>query len=411
MFFEVSKRIALSLAMMCCAGIGFATADADEGEMMDNLRRKTPSGQYIDPASFFRFHGYVSLSYTEADEELGAGGGTPNILVSGPGPSARTGENGGGFRNDAALFVGGEPFENVGAVIEIHFVGDASDPVITEAKMTWDLRDSQDGNLTFRLVGGRYWWPFGIHNDEWFSAVNRFSLLSPTATEVVPAHYNEVGLMGEGELKLKSNLGLNYAVSIGNGVPGFGLMGNVRQTGADANGDRTLTGRVGLVCPHGPLSFQIGLSVASGQLRDTEAIALDAADPDRYESDFTAFGPDLTLKWNGVGLRSYYYTSTEELNNAPVNEIARDGFTLEPSYTISQNSDRFQEIMLLGRYSVADEEDLGGNTYRRTQLGVGVNAKLTSSFVARLSYMAQGEDDDLNDLDNNALTISVTNEF
>ena len=151
--------------------------------------------------------------------------------------------------------------------------------------------------------------------------------------------------------------------------------------------------------------------MASGQLRDTERSLSTRPIQPRYEADFTAFGPDLSLSWNGFGLRSYYYTSTEELNNAPVNEIARDGFIVEPSYTISQDSDRFQEIMLLGRYSVADEEDLGGNTFRRTQLGIGVNAKLTSSFVARLSYMAQGEDDDLNDLDNNALTFSVTNEF
>ena len=160
----------------------------EEGDLMDGLRRSTPSGQYIDPASFFRFHGYISLSYTEAGEELGPdAGGAPNILVGGPGPSPDTGKNEGGFRNDAALFVGGEPFEGVGGVIEIHFVGDADDPVLTEAKLTWDLVDRDD--FTFRVSGGRFWWPFGIHNGEWFSAVNRFSLLSPAATGVVPVHY------------------------------------------------------------------------------------------------------------------------------------------------------------------------------------------------------------------------------
>ena len=35
-------------------------AETDDGDLMDSLRRKTPSGQYIDPASFFRFHGYIS---------------------------------------------------------------------------------------------------------------------------------------------------------------------------------------------------------------------------------------------------------------------------------------------------------------------------------------------------------------
>ena len=83
--------------------------------------------------------------------------GTPNILVSGPGPSSFTGKNEGGFRNDAALFVGGEPFEGVGGIIEIHFVGDATDPVITEAKMTWDVLGEDGGNTTLRLSGGRFW--------------------------------------------------------------------------------------------------------------------------------------------------------------------------------------------------------------------------------------------------------------
>lgn len=27
---------------------------------LDSLRRDTPSGQYIDPASFFRIHGYAT---------------------------------------------------------------------------------------------------------------------------------------------------------------------------------------------------------------------------------------------------------------------------------------------------------------------------------------------------------------
>ena len=189
-----------TLALFLCSWSSDVKADGqeDEGDFMDSLRRSTPSGDYVDPASFFRFHGYISLSYTEAGKDLGPGaGGAPNILVSGPGPSPDTGKNEGGFRNDAALFVGGEPFEGVGGVIEIHFVGDADDPVLTEAKLTWNLIDREDHQL--RVSGGRFWWPFGIHNGEWFSAINRFSLLSPAATGVVPVHYNEVGIKEKGE--------------------------------------------------------------------------------------------------------------------------------------------------------------------------------------------------------------------
>ena len=100
-----------------------------EEEQLEKLRRKTPSGRYVDPASVFRFHGYTSPS---------------------------TGDNEGGFRNDAALFVGGEPLEGVGSVIELHFVGDASNPVLTEGKLSWDLGEYiGNDNLALRLVGGR----------------------------------------------------------------------------------------------------------------------------------------------------------------------------------------------------------------------------------------------------------------
>ncbi len=309
------------------ASSGHAETD-DEGDIMDSLRRKTPSGQYIDPASFFRFHGYISLSYMHADDALGSGG-TPNILVSGPGPNALTGKNEGGFRNDAALFVGGEPFEGVGGVMEIHFVGDASDPVLTEAKMTWDVLSADDGDLTLRFAGGRFWWPFGIHNGAWFSAINNFSLLSPTATEVVPAHYNEVGVMAEGEFKVNDGLGLNYVAAIGNGVPGFGLMDNIQGTGADTNSNRTITGRVGLLLRNAG-DIEVGLSAASGELRSVGDVDM-AGTAEGYEGEFSAFGPDLTLSWQALSLRSYYYSSSEDLKGVAAGEndsISRSGYTV-----------------------------------------------------------------------------------
>lgn len=50
--------------------LGVAQAE-DKEEQIDKLRRKTPSGEYIDPASFFRFHGYNSLSFTGAGPQVG----------------------------------------------------------------------------------------------------------------------------------------------------------------------------------------------------------------------------------------------------------------------------------------------------------------------------------------------------
>lgn len=397
------------LGFLCAPHSLRAQTGDEDSEEIESIRRKTPSGEYVDPASFFRFHGYVSLSYTEAGKALGAGpDGTPHILVSGPGPAASTGNNPGGFRNDSALFVGGEPFDGVGGIIEIHFVGDATDPVITEAKLTWDLFEKPRRAL--RLVAGRYWWPFGIHNDEWFSANNRFALLSPAATEAVPTHYNEVGAMLEGEAFLSSQLGLNYAFSIGNGVPSFSLMPNVRATGADSNDDRSLSGRVGLVVG-GDYRSEIGFSLAAGQLRDGEDAARAASDPDRYRADFDAWGLDLSLSWQALALRSYYYSSNEDLRAAPLAQLQRDGYTIEPSYSMRFERERYNLVTILGRYSSVDEETLGLGTLRRTQLGLGLNVQITRSFVAKLGFVAQGEGAQMPSLDNDALTLSLTDVF
>jgi len=392
-----------------CAAPSHVLADDKTPEDTESIRRKTPSGGYVDPASFFRFHGYVSLSYTEAGNALGAAAdGTPHILVSSPGPVARTGTNPGGFRNDSALFVGGEPFEGVGGLIEIHFVGDATDPVITEAKLTWDLMETPRRSL--RLIAGRYWWPFGIHNDEWFSANNRFALLSPAATETVPTHYNEVGVMLEGEAYLGAELGLNYALSVGNGVPSFSLMPNVRATGADSNDDRSLSGRMGLILETGVRS-EIGFSLAGGQLRDAEDPTLTATDPDRYRGDFNAWGGDLAFQWQAFALRSYYYSSKEDLRAAPQSQLQRDGFTIEPSYSLHFARERYSTITILGRYSAADEETLGMGSLQRRQLGLGINVQITHSFVAKLGIITQGEGAQLPSVDNDAFTLSLTNVF
>ena len=131
-----------------------------------------------------------------------------------------------------------------------------------------------------------------------------------------------------------------------------------------------------------------------------------------YAADFSAYGVDATFGLYGFGLRSYFYSSTEDLSGgAPVGELARSGFTLEPSYTLKREADRFKEIVLLARLGQADEETLVGTTLRRSQLGLGANIQLTHTFVGKVGYISQGEDEDLPDIDNNAFNFSFTYEF
>ena len=246
------------------------------------------------------------------------------------------------------------------------------------------------------------------HNDEWFSAVNRFALLSPAATEAVPTHYNEIGLMLEGELVMSSRMGMNYALSIGNGVPSLEMMPVVRSTTADANGNRAFTGRLGLVLMGG-LGAELGLSFAGGQMRDGSAPDLSGVDA--FGADFSSFGPDLTVNIGAFGLRSYYYSSTETLDGGPVDDLVRTGMTVEPSYTIKREADRFHTISFIVRYSTAEEENLAGQTLSRDQSGIAVNVEITDGFVGRLGYLIQGESKDLTDLDNDVMSISLISEL
>ncbi len=376
---------------------------------LSDIRRTTASGQYAHPTSFFRLHGYVTMVYVEAQDGLGSEvGATPQILVSGLSP--RTDVNESGFRNDAAVFVGGEPLRGVGAVVELHFVGNGLDPVITEAKVTWDVAGLAGGDASLRFAFGRFWWPFGIHNHEWFSAVNTFSVLSPAAGEAVPAHYNEVGAMAEGEWLVGRRVGINYVAAVGNGVPSFELMDNVMATAFDADGDRSLTGRLA-VAVRSAAKVDLGFSAARGRMRSGTSTDFGIDDPRRYGAEFWALGPDLRVEAPGFRLSGYYYRSREDLEGAPLPRLDRRGATVEPAIVLTPRSKQVQRVSLVGRWGYADEETLAGQTLRRTQFGAGVEVQATDLLKAKLAYLVQREGRDAPQVANNLLALAITAEF
>lgn len=81
------------------------------------------------------------------------------------------------------------------------------------------------------------------------------------------------------------------------------------------------------------IDLELGLSASSGALRDGE-------------DDFTAFGPDLTLSLGDLGLRSYFYSSTEDVRGAPLSELARGKKVL----SIGANKGLVKKGMSLGVY-------------------------------------------------------------
>jgi len=395
-------RIKIGIFFILFVLVNMLSAQQTDGAL-DSLSRQTASGKYIDPASFFRFHGYVTLTYAEPQKDLRG-----QILISDVNPI--NGKNEGGFKNDAALFIGGEPIDGVGTVIELHFVGNAFDPVITEAKIILSLikaENGQKGNL--KLVAGRFWWPFGIHNDEWFSAINRFNLISPAAMQVVPAHMNEVGVALEGVYQFQNHFGANYVLSLGNGVSSFEMSDVVKSPSNtfDYNHDRTVTGRVGLVWnTFGHV--ETGVSYARGELRNA-ALTADPSDPRSYKARFDATGLDLSMSLNGFGLRSYYYLSNENLSAAPRSLLKRRGATIEPFYQFNW-SGYIKSLELHARYSFATEDTFGGRREWR-QNGIGLNVRFKNKVLFKLGYVAQNEGGLLSKLANDVITLSLTAEF
>jgi hypothetical protein len=378
----------------------------------ERARRKTASAAYATPSLVFVAHGYATVGFALPSDDFGSeAGATPQILVSGISP--RVGRNRGGFRSDGALFIGGET-GRVSTNLELHFVGTGLDPVMTEAKLSYDFFDD-DEDLGLRIIGGRYWWPFGAHDQEWFSNVNAFSLVSVAATEVVPAHYNEVGVALEGEYgSPSSDIGLNWILSVGNGVPGFDLGGNVRETAFDYNGNRTLTGRAGIVYS-GSVELDAGMSLSSGRLRAGTDMAFELDDARRHAATFLAFGPDLELQWKDLALRTYLYVSDESFDDpsgsANLDVLERVGATIEPSYTHQVGNERLQALRLVLRASQASEDRLDGLRDTRTQVGAALHAVIDENFVLKLSYVAQWEDDDARGLDNNVAGGCLTASF
>lgn len=373
------------------------------------FKRSTPSGAYADPASFFFLHGYTTLTYADFGKDFGGvPGQNSQILVEGI--SSRSGKHESGFRNDTALIIGSQLSESLEGVFEVHFVGNALDPVVTEGKITWEPFETSSDEPSLRLVAGRYWWPFGIHNFEWFSSVNSFNLLSPAALEAVPVHYTEVGVMAEGEWPISKNFGFNYLFSIGNGVSSFEIGDNTGSGNAfDLDSNRTFTARIG-VFPWIE-NLEIGASFAAGGLRRGLDTSFAVSDARRYEADLTAFGVDAVYRWKDLDFRGYWYFSEEDFTGAPLDTLDRNGGTLEMLYTLLKDAPLVKEVRLKGRVSTVIDATLSDGSFRSTQYGLGFNLRPRPHFLIKTEYFIQDEGRGISGVDNDGFNLSGTVEF
>ncbi len=385
--------------------------DDEHAASADRFRRTTASGAYSGPTlQFFALHGYATLTYAVAEDSFGAS--YPQILL--PGISPALGENLGGFRSDAAVFVGTDSNLDVSATVEIHFVGTGFDPIVTEAKVVWQLSRMWEDKLpqaTLRLVGGRFWWPFGQHNPEWFSSVNRFNTISPATSLAVPAHHNETGLMAEGELELMRHLGLSWLFAIGNGPRGFALSDNVPAGPFDFDGNRTMTGRLEVGWDD---IVRVGFSAAGGRFRSPPADPMATPDPadgvNAFGAKFTSLGPHASLQIQGFEALGFVYFSKEELDDAPRDRLDRIGVLAEAQYRLPWDVPVLSDLMPKFRYSWATVDELTGGDSGFQQLGFGVNYRPHPQLLAKVEYVLN-RSEHFEDVSEDVFNVSLSGSF
>ena len=158
----------------------------------------------------------------------------------------------------------------------------------------------------------------------------------------------------------------------------------------------------------------MGLSGTRSKLRVGQDTSVPAGNINRYESDFQAFGADASLNIGALKLRSYYYTSKEDLSAAPKNQLDRKGFTLEPSITFDFADREIKNLLaleLMGRYSQAEEDDLSGGTPKYTQLAAGAQFHFTRNLQGRIGSAWHKEKNSATEIDNDIFFFSLTAEF
>jgi hypothetical protein len=292
---------------------------------------KTAGRHYVVPLAFVSLHGYLEGVFGAASRDWTVEEPTQ---LGHPGQGLVPFTNNSSFQYDAALFVSTDLSAHTRSLVELHLVSDSAGQgaaghggltfAITEASVSWDLYKSY---LT--LGGGVYWAPFGIVNIDWLGGQALF-LLVPRASGAFPAHFNERGVRLDGAKALARGFGVNYVVSVGNGVHSFDIDG---QNAYDLDNGKTVIARVGLFPGLGP-DLELGVSFAAGTLRESGDPAAEEATL-RYPGGFSAYGGDLVWHLGNLDVRSYYIMSVEALGAAggvSPPDLVRHGFVAETSY-------------------------------------------------------------------------------
>lgn len=414
--------------------MGGQSAEAQEVKDYELIYRQDASREYVDPTSFFFLHGYATAVFQDFEEGFhtlenigGPQGGrnmttsAPAGLVGRPGNVTLANTDRRTWSHDVGIIYGAHIHPQLTLMGEIHLINDnAANSVFktivpTQAKIIWQPLE----DVPFRLTAGRQWTTFGIGADDLLSAQNYFSVV-PQALSTIPDKFIE-GVTADGAFYPSDNLGVNYALTVGNGNNAFDKPGG---GSFENDNNQTIIARIGIL-PINILGIgederlELGVSWSGGELRKGQPGSTTV--PELNNADATAWGVDLSYSHPKFGARVYYMSSDEELVSQPT--LQRTGFVAEAKYKLIEKLgfmggtwikgryDRFTRDGLLATAAAAGQTLSNHREMRDERISLGVGFHPLDNFSISAEYHLSDESGSLTEVSDDGYTLAVTANF
>lgn len=210
------------------------------------------------------------------------------------------------------------------------------------------------------LRAGKFLVPFNVYNTTLAPAdVAKLATAPMMNQNVIPSKWAETGLQIYGAIDTGTEVGLDYAVYMVNGLDGTALdaIPAMKNNDVDVNdGDKAIGGRLGLTTPGG---IVLGISGYSG------AYTADGA------QDITMLGLDVCYAYEAFQLIAEYVDADQD---GGVVE-STDGFYMQGAYKF------LEDYEVVVRY---EEVDLTGDSIDK--ITIGGNYMITDDLTFRVAY-------------------------
>ncbi|HEY5594019.1 MAG TPA: porin [Nitrospiria bacterium] len=356
---------------------------------------------YGSPESFAEFHGFVTLTYYDFEED-----------------GTRDGDS--TFDQHYFYFNAiAKIRQNVTVFGEVEYEHGGEEFFLDRAFIEWSLRGEQ---LNLQL--GKFYSPFGLELREYQYPVRKMTSRPLMMRNLLFNEWGETGLNLYGRLGSPA-VSVDYAVAVvngpngddtedpANGIPeilevGMGDNPNVGGTGdarqnRDNNNGRTVVGRLSANISGGAA---VGVSYGEGRYSDTGS-------PDR---GFTLTGVHANYRMKGLDVRGEWVSRKADVPATlvgapgfPDDEMVSSSYYVQASYKFRIGKEGLEYIEPVVRYDALEpDKDVDDDERTRTTIGINYAPYPQFKFMAEWQMNEEKSNPDLND---DGVMISATVDF